>query len=497
MRSRALCFAVLCAPAAALAASAGPAPLPPKAKTPIRHVVVIFQENVSFDHYFATYPRALNKPGEVPFHARPGTPQVNGLNETLLTRNLNAAQPFRLDRRRAATCDQDHGYAAEQRAYDGGLMDKFVENTGGRDAGCDPKTVMAYFDGNTVTALWSYAQRFAMSDNFYDTEFGPSTPGALDVVAGQTHGASPRELKKDGDVVVVEGTDISDADPGFDDCSHGPTFTMKGRNIGDLLSAAGLTWGWFEGGFRPTGREKSGRAVCGAAHRGSDGRRKGDYVPHHEPFQYYAQTANPHHLPPSGVDKIGAQDQANHQYDLADFWAAAEAGRLPAVSYLKAPGYEDGHAGYSDPVAEQRFLVETLDRLQRLPAWKTTAVFLTYDDSDGWYDHVFPPIVNPSAVPGLDRCGTPAPGASPARCGYGARLPLLVLSPYARRNFVSHAIGDQTSILRFIEDNWGLPRLGDQSFDALAGSLDGLFDFAHPDGSPLLLDPATGRPAGR
>jgi phospholipase C len=91
-------------------------------------------------------------------------------------------------------------------------------------------------------------------------------------------------------------------------------------------------------------------------------------------------------------------DQANHQYDLSDFWAAAESGNMPAVSFLKAPAYRDGHAGYSDPLAEQTFLVETLNRLQRLPEWEHTAVITAYDDSDGWYDHVMGPIVSQSST---------------------------------------------------------------------------------------------------
>jgi phospholipase C len=155
---------------------------------PISHVVVIFQENVSFDHYFATYPFALNPPGEPAFHALEGTPSVNGLSEGLLTNNPNLLQPQRIDRAHAATADQDHGYKAEQQAFDSGLMDKFVEFTGTPPGG--PSLVMDYFDGNTVTALWNYAQRFAMSDNSYNTTFGPSTPGALNLISGNTHGVT-------------------------------------------------------------------------------------------------------------------------------------------------------------------------------------------------------------------------------------------------------------------------------------------------------------------
>lgn len=484
-----------------LASGLRAAAAPPEPTTPIRHLVVIFQENVSFDHYFATYPQAENRPGETPFVPSPGTPTVNGLAASLLTQNPNSAAPLRLDRAHAATCDQDHDYSAEQRAADSGLMDKFVENTGARGLLCDPRLVMAYFDGNTVAALWNYAQHFAMSDDSFGATFGPSTPGAINLASGQTHGAVPADSKSIGELLTAAGTLVGDPDPEFDDCSKGAVVRMTGTNVGDLLSRSSVTWGWFEGGFRPTSRKADGRAECGAAHMGSDGKKKGDYIPHHEPFQYYKSTANPRHLAPLSVESVGRADQANHQYDLEDFWPAAESGQLPAVSFLKAPGYQDGHAGYSDPVREQEFLVKTMNRLQRLPEWNDSAVVIAYDDSDGWYDHVMPPIVNPSRLPGVDAlsgpgaCGAPKPGAYAGRCGYGPRLPLLIVSPFAKEDFVDHSLTDQTSILRFIEDNWKLGRIGDQSLDEKAGPLNQFFDFkrANP-APPLFLDPDTGAP---
>jgi phospholipase C len=197
---------------------------------------------------------------------------------------------------------------------------------------------------------------------------------------------------------------------------------------------------------------------------------------------------------------IGRSDRADHQYGLRDFWRAVGAGRLPAVSFLKAAAYQDGHAGYSDPLDEQHFLVRTINRLQRLPTWRSTAVIIAYDDSDGWYDHQMGPIVNHSsdrtydALAGSDLCGQTRPGSYQDRCGYGPRLPLLVVSPFARTNFVDHAISDQTSILRLIEDNWGLGRMGNQSFDAKAGTLAHLFDFSRPHPQPLFLDPRSGQP---
>src|ERR1035438_3904791 len=164
--------------------------------TPIQYLVVIFQENVSFDHYFGTYPNAKNPPFENKFTATATTPVIDGLTNALLTHNPNlnpsnnagASNPFRIDNGQEATSDQDHNYLAEQQAFDAGLMDLFPLSTGvGGTAG---NQVMGYFDGNTTTALWNYAQHFAMSDNSYGTTFGPSTPGVLNLISGQTNGAT-------------------------------------------------------------------------------------------------------------------------------------------------------------------------------------------------------------------------------------------------------------------------------------------------------------------
>ncbi|MCL4544380.1 MAG: hypothetical protein M1118_07250 [Chloroflexi bacterium] len=282
---------------------------------------------------------------------RQESPDGNGLNQNLRTNNPNEANPFRLDRSQALTCDMDHGYTAEQQAFDTGLMDKFVQHTGATYSKCDPKQVMGYYDGNTVTAIWNYAQRYAMSDNSIGTTFGPSTPGAVNLVSGQTAGATPANIvNKHGTVVVASGTIVSDLDPTFDDCSSGPTAALTGKNVGDLLNAKGVTWGWFEGGFTPTAT-KNGKAVCRAKSTNIGGASITDYIPHHEPFQYYASTANPHHLPPTSVPMTGHTDQAHRQYDLSAFFTALDSGNMPAVSFLKAKAYQDGHAGYSDPLA--------------------------------------------------------------------------------------------------------------------------------------------------
>jgi phospholipase C len=484
---------------------------PPTTTTPIQHVVVVFQENVSFDHYFATYPVAANSnPSEPSFTASPNTPSVNGLSGPLLTANPNSTQPFRLTRSQAVTCDQDHNYADEQKAFNGGLMDKFVESAGSASASCDiaglgKKIVMGYYDGNTVTALWNYAQNYAMSDNSFSTTFGPSTPGAVNLISGQTHGATVTAGNAAGNV-GSGGSVIGDPrpDPSLDDCTLAPPrtyITMTGKHVGDLLNAKNVTWGWFQGGFKPTSATANGTAVCGAHHSGLAGddavTTSGDYIPHHEPFQYYKQSANPHHLPPTSVANIGKTDQANHQYDVSDFLAALAAGNLPAVSYVKAPAYQDGHAAYSDPLDEQTFLVNTINALMQSPFWNSTAIIIAYDDSDGWYDHAMGPIVNQSAsaddnLNGAGLCGSGSQSPYQGRCGYGPRQPLLVISPFAKVNYVDHTVTDQASILQFIEDNWSLGRIGDNSADAYAGTLLNMFKFQNPPTKAVILDAATG-----
>jgi phospholipase C len=479
----------------------------------------MFQENVSFDHYFGTYPNAANTDGH-PFHAVSGTPAVNGLTPALLTSNPNENQPARLTYQQALTCDQGHDYTPEQQAMDGGLMDKFVQFT--QNTSCSPPNysapglVMDYFDGNTVTALWKYAQHFAMSDNFYDTQFGPSTPGALNLVSGLTYGGTG--VTSTGAVVTPDpgvigspnaagqGTVYGDQDPYYDNCSNrtGTLLKMTGQNIGNLLDAAGVSWGWFQGGFAPTKRVNGGMPVCGRQHNniGAAGGAPPvtDYVPHHDPFQYYASTANPNHLPPVNLAEVGHDGQANHNYDISWFYKDLAAGHMPSVSFLKAPAYENGHAGYSDPIDEQRYLVKTINAIMASKFWHNTAIMITYDDSDGWYDHVMPPILNSSQDPALDAlngtgiCGNGVPlGGFMDRCGYGPRLPFLLISPFARTNYVSSSLADQSSVTAFIENNWlSGARIGGGSMDALAGSLGNMFTFNHPVARPLFLNATTG-----
>jgi phospholipase C len=502
--------------------------------TPIKHVIVVFGENISFDHYFGTYPNAAG------FTPAPGTPVANNLSTPLdplnnfaplvgvdlLNNNPTAANPlngtsainpFLLSgAAQAWTPDMGHNYKPEQQASNGGAMDLFPDFTG--TAGPPPNAppaasttglVMAHYDATTVSAYWSWAQNFAMSDNSWTTVFGPSTPGVMNLVSGQTNGIptfskplstfSTNHVTPDGN---GGWSLIGDTDPMNDVCSTSTEQnTMAGRNIGDLFNTQSLTWGWFEGGFDLTVTNANGTTGC---QRETDptvpfpaGGNSADYIPHHQPFQYYPSTANPTHARPTGT--IGTTDVANHQYDSHDFFSALAAGSLPSLTYVKAPAYQDGHPGYSDPIDEQNFLLSVVRALQGSQEWSSTAIILAYDDSDGWYDHQAPPIVNTSAAPadqlngnGVCTHGAQQRGAAPTtpllgtdgnpaqgRCGYGTRVPLVVISPYSKKNYIDHTLTDQSSVLKFVEDNWlsGQRIQAGGSFDTIAGSINGMFTF--------------------
>jgi phospholipase C len=539
-----------------------PAVTPTTPQAAIKHVVVIFGENISFDHYFGTYPNAANTGGTT-FTAAAGTPIPNNYisNPSLLTANPNEnsanlassglfgsgtsypADPFRLAPNQAGTASQDHNYGPEQYAFDNGKLDLFPVSVGTPDtatlvtetaapsiAGTTALT-MGYYDGNTVTALWNYAQHYALNDHSFGSGFGASTPGALELAAGQTNGVTftvPYANIASGVIPDGQGgyTDINDEDPSGDVCSSTTAnFSMTGKNIGDLMNTAGVTWGFFEGGFNLSITNANGTTGCTRSQPSANipgNPLKADYIPHHQPFQYWPSTANPLHYRPTPGVAIGASDPlnsttqlgANHEYDVLDFNAALTAATpsMPQVAFLKAPGIQDGHASSSDPLDEQTFIVNEINMIESSPFWANTAIIIAYDDSDGWYDHLSA-VVNGStsssdyavcnntisgskapapSLPGPNSNGQPVLG----RCGHGPRLPLLVISPWAKKNYIDSTPTDQSSIAHFIEDVFlGGARIGTGSWDASSGSLMNMFNFSSttpPNPNVVLLNPTTG-----
>jgi phospholipase C len=272
------------------------------------------------------------------------------------------------------------------------------------------------------------------------------------------------------------------------------------------------------GGFDTTAKNANGTTGCARSTVSPNTNRTVvDYIPHHAWFQYFPTTQNPAHTRPSSVAMIGHDEPTldaqgttpvHHQYDYNDFVAAVSAGNFPSVSYIKAPAVSDAHPGNSNALDEQLFVTKVLNFLQQQPDWKNTAVILTYDDSDGWYDHQAPNVLNSSADPTADQLNgagvCTGPNAKPAagvtsspvngRCGPGTRVPFILISPYAKVNYVDSTPITQASVVRFIEDNWlSGQRLGGGSNDAIAGSILAMFDFnSPPHNTPVYLDPTMG-----
>ena len=484
---------------------------------------------------------------------------VNGYvrNASLLTANPNTTNaanlakaasvgfsasfmnPFRLDRAQFDTSSQNHAYTPEQLGTDNLKMDAFVANTGATNAAGAAGAfgtvaqVMGYFDGNTVTGMWNYAQSFAMSDNAFTDSFGPSTPGALNVVSGQTNGGSNATSS-----TVPDGqggfTLINDSDPAGDKCSAATgTIQMSGKNVGDLLNTANITWGGFMGGFDLSASNANGTTGCARSTVSPNTNRTvTDYTPHHAWFQYFASTTNPQHTRPSStamighteptLDAAGSTTPVHHQYDYNDFVSSVSSGNFASVSYIKAPSFQDAHPGNSNPLDEQAFVTKVVNFLEQQADWKNTAVIVAYDDSDGWYDHQAPNIITSSfdsltaqginlpskTVVGADQMVSPGVCTGPnakqgvgvsgkvvnGLCGPGTRTPFIVISPYAKVNYVDSTPITQASIVRFIEDNWlSGQRLGGGSKDAAAGSIMAMFDFTSaPHTTPVFIDPTTG-----
>jgi phospholipase C len=354
---------------------AGPTPTPAARPGIFKHIIVIFQENRSFDHYFGLFVPAAGQRidglNPLPASACQGLPQV-----CASTIKTESADPV-------------HEYRTMLEEFHDGAMDRYVAVGG-------PKT-MGHYDDESVGVLWDLARQYALADHWFQPMFGPSTPQHLFLVAATSGG--------------VYG------DPAYGRCTKG-TASLDVPNIGDRMTAAGVSWRWYSEGL----------ANC-------------TNVAHHQAFQYF---------PSTGVSP--------NLVDLSEFSADLRSGKLPQVSYLKSTRNNE-HAP-ATVKRQQQWLRQTIEEVQTSPDWRDTVIILTYDESGGWYDHVPPPVVNTTAN----------------ERGLGPRVPALVISPYSKRGYVSHVQYDHTSILRFMEWNFRLQPLNDR--DARANNLLDFFDFS-------------------
>ncbi|MCZ8517324.1 stalk domain-containing protein [Paenibacillus filicis] len=440
----------------------------PTTSSPIKHTVVIFQENRSFDNYFGTYPYA---PGFKPLS---GTPQdvrnfkyVAGNEVRDVAGNVynpddngNPVYPWHdAGNANVQEVDVNHNYADMISMINGGKMDKFY-TMNSKGTTLNPtrgKLSMSYFDHNDIPAYWQYAQHFALADNYFQPVAGPSTPGALYLVAAQSGNGSAAANNKDPNSQIT-GDPTPKNGPFGGDNSAGLTYNLTYKNIGDELTDSNQSWAWYSGGWdaakaatnatKPALDKTSLSTVSPEALK---------YSPHHNPFQYFQNYED-------GKYDNNLKDYNNFTTDVAN-------GTLPQVSFVKAGYGDDEHPGLgnqSTPSAED-FTVKTINQIMNSPYWKDTAIIITYDESGGFYDHIAPP----AAVTTAD-----------GMVGNGPRIPALVISPYAKQNYVSHVQYDHTSILKFIETNYNLPALNNR--DAVANNLTDMFDLNNPNFTPYM-----------
>lgn len=417
---------------------------------PINHIVVIYLENHSFDNLYGQFPGAngIAKAGDAATqvdkdgNAYKALPQPFNSNAKAADSRFPADlpnKPFGIDQYvplDQQTGDLVHRFYQEQLQIDGGKMDKFVAWT---DAA---GLVMGYYD-TTKLGLYKYAQQYTLADNFFHAAFGgsflnhiwlvcacsPTWPDAPANVVAQVD--TKGTLVKDGAVtpdgyVVNTSFSVYTPHPVNVDAFHlVPPQTAP--TIGDRLSAKNVTWAWYSGGWND--------AVAGRPDK--------LFQFHHQAFIYFKNYGD------------GTDGRKTYLKDETDFMTAVKNNQLPAVSFVKPLGAENEHPGYTDTAQGEKHVAGLIDAIQNSPAWKDTAIIITYDENGGFWDHVAPPKVD--------------------KWGPGARVPTIIISPYAKKGFVDHTQMDTTSILAFIENRYGLDPLTDR--DRAASNMLSAFDF--------------------
>lgn len=471
----------------------------------IDHIVVIYQENRSFDHYFGTYtnPKGgkkvnnlLDKNGKIdakflgmqknpegiPYNYLPVPENIPGFFSALLPN-----QPFHLTPYMPATdnapWDPSHNFHRMFAQVDQGKMDKFValamvnpkaapaDLAGMKDS--DPwvafelskpsGAVMGYYEREDLQHYHALADEYVLLDNFFQAMSGGSTGNALYLAAGRSAQwlQAPEKLKIAQKLALTDpyydefGILINDLPPlnGPTEADYSnlkiapPPEEQTYASIGDRLNEAKISWAWYNenwNGVKPWALKTAFGPGDGSAVIDTTNL----YVPHHNPFQYY----------PTWGDNV----RAGHMRDATDFLEDVKSGKLPSVSFLKATGFHDEHPEHSAPAWGQDWVMSLLNALAQSPAWSRTAVIITYDEGGGFWDHVAPP--------------------NPDRYGCGTRIPALLISPYARRGFVDSAFGDTTSVLAFINKRFNLKPL--HTRDAGAYALLNGMDFSQAPRSP-------------
>jgi phospholipase C len=378
---------------------------------PIKHVVFIVKENRSFDNMFGLFPGA------------------NGV-----TTGMDRGKPRPLTQASDETPhDLLHTFKAQMDSIDGGKMDGFSQTRSSR--------LFAYtqYEPDQIPNYWRWARSYVLGDNFFASALGPSFPNHMFTIAATSGGTreNPNQPAEQVETLNQEGfakswgCDVGSEgyvvveDAEGEETKVPPCFDFKTE--GDLLSTAGIPWAYYSATNTQDGYIFSAYAAIGR-------------------YRDNPALWNRHMFPVDNVVR-----------DIA-------AGRLPPVTWITPVHQLSDHSEHSMCQGEN-WTTQVVDAIMRSPMWKDTAIFLTWDEWGGFYDHVPPRRIDPF--------------------GFGIRVPLLVISPYARRGWIDHTEGEFSSVLRFIEDNWGLSQLTRR--DRLARDLSYDFDFEQSPRAPQPL----------
>lgn len=461
----------------------------------VDHIIVIFQENRSFDHYFGTYRSPQGhavenlldaegkvsdrftglqaNPAGIPYNYLPVPYDLPGFAGAVLENKPFALAEF-LPATHNVPWDPAHHFFRMFAQVNGGKMDRFValalakhhgplgdasesDRVRSMFAQSRPSAaVVGYYTRRDLPFYHRLADEYVLHDNFFQAISGGSTANALYLVAARSAVSAKAPKGRVGSLERAvfdmpydeRGILINDLPPllgptetAFEDLKIAPDPQEQSYpNIGDRLAEAGLSWAWYNENWNAV-KPWAMKSAFGAG----DGSAVVDaielYVPHHNPFQYY----------PSWQRNV----KAGHMRDAEDFFEDLRGGRLPSVSFVKATGIHDEHPADSAPRWGEQWVQRLLQAVGESPLWGRVAVVMTYDEGGGFWDHVPPP--------------------RPDAYGCGTRIPAFVIGPWARRGFVDHRVGDTTSVLALIEARFGLEPL--QKRDAEAYDLLGGFDF--------------------
>ena len=413
----------------------------------VKHVVVIYLENHSFDNLYGEFPNANGLADATPSHiiqvdsagnAYSTLPPIPGTS--LFPSNL-PNKYFDIDQyvsNNLMTPDVLHRFYQEQLQIDGGKMDKYALYNSSKGL------AMGYYK-TSLLPLLAMAKKYTLCDNFFHSAFGgsflnhiwfiaaasPVFPNAPASIVAQFD--SSGNLLKDGAVTpdgYVVNTSFSVNTP--HPATAIPSTLVPNQTlptIGDRLSDKQVSWAWYSGGWDS--------ALAGTPNP--------TFQFHHQPFVYFAKYAD------------GTQAKKDHLKDEKEFIAASQNGTLPSVSFVKPIGLDNEHPGYSDVQDGENHAIQLINDVLNGPNGKDAVIFITYDENGGFWDHVSPPVID-------------------KRWGPGTRVPGIIISPFSKSAFVDHTQYETVSILSFIEKRWDLQPL--TSRDKNANAFDNAFDFS-------------------